>query len=311
VGERFRHVYGPVASRRLGLSLGIDLLPGKLCSYDCPYCQVGPTRELTLERREFFPPEQVLREVEAALARGPAPDLLTVAGSGEPTLYASLGELLLGLHRLSDLPVALITNGSLLYDEQVLEQVLGADLLVPSLDAGDPEVFQLINGPHPALSFDRMVDGLVRAAELHPGTVRMEVMLCAGLNDSDESLRKLARLLAGMKLDMVEINSPVRPVAARQVTPCSQERLERACRLFGERARIIGGYGGAPAVRRMRELPPQVLLGLLARRPCTAEELSSALGLPEETITAALAAAVARGEIREERRGGLVYYLPA
>ncbi|MBM4321472.1 MAG: radical SAM protein, partial [Deltaproteobacteria bacterium] len=213
-----RHVYGPVPSRRLGLSLGVDLLPGKVCSYDCVYCQIGRTQELTTQRRCFFPPEEVLAEVQEALRRGPIPDVITIAGSGEPTLYRPLDQVILGLQRLAPgIPVVLITNGSLLHDAAVAREVLLADVLVPSLDAGDEATFRRINRPHPAVPFGRMLEGLQTVAGRHPGLVRMEVMLCAGINDDEQSLRAIAAQLAGLKLEAIEINSPVRPVTCEEV----------------------------------------------------------------------------------------------
>jgi wyosine [tRNA(Phe)-imidazoG37] synthetase (radical SAM superfamily) len=129
--------YGPVPSRRFGLSLGVDLVPHKTCPYDCVYCQLGPTTCLTTERRDFYPVDDVLRDVEDALADGPRPDVITLAGSGEPTLYRSLPQLFAGIRDLSDVPILLITNGALLFDEDVAGAARGADILAPSLDAGD------------------------------------------------------------------------------------------------------------------------------------------------------------------------------
>ena len=305
--QRHPYVYGPVPSRRFGLSLGVDLLPGKVCSYDCIYCQVGRTRELTTRRREFFPPEEVLAEVSAALERA-QPDVITLAGSGEPTLYRPLDRLIAGLHRLAPrIPAVLITNGSLLYDPGVAERVLLADVLVPSLDAGDEATFRRVNRPHPSVPFSRMVQGLQAAAERHPGLVRMEVMLCAGCNDSDESLRTIAARLAGMKLECIELNSPVRPVASAGVAPCSAARLEEARQLFGERAKPIGAYTG-----RSLSLPwaqqKKDLLALLARRPCTQEDLAAALGATGPELARLLATSLAQGLIDSEERGDEVYY---
>jgi len=303
-----RHVYGPVLSRRFGLSLGIDLLPGKVCSYDCGYCQIGPTTELTMARQPFAPPAEILAEVADALAQGPLPDVITLAGRGEPTLYRELEELLAGLRRLSSLPIALITNGSLLGDPEVARQIRTVDLLVPSLDAGDEETFRRVNRPHPGLSFDQMVAGLRGIVASHPGEIRLEVMLCAGLNDDDVSLAHLARLLDGLPVARIEINTPVRPVAARGIQPCSPARLEEARRRFGDRAVVLGSYTGRAATAAApRELESD-LRELLGRHPCRATELGQALGVTDATLQPLLAELQQRGELVAEPRGEAIYY---
>jgi wyosine [tRNA(Phe)-imidazoG37] synthetase (radical SAM superfamily) len=187
-----RRVYGPVPSRRFGLSLGVDLVPPKTCCYDCVYCQVGRTTELTTEPTDFYLVEEVLADVRAALDSGPLPDVITLAGSGEPTLYRPLGRLIDGLRDLGGVPVVLLTNGALLSDPRVAQAALKADILAPSLDAGDRETFSRINRPHPSIVFADMLRGLQVVCEKHPGTVRLEVVLVGGQNDSDKDVQRIA-----------------------------------------------------------------------------------------------------------------------
>lgn len=153
----WRYVYGPVPSRRLGSSLGVDLVPLKTCTYDCVYCQLGRTTEKTIQRREFAPVEQLLAELDLKLGQGPRPDYVTLAGSGEPTLYSGIGRLIEQHKSLSDVPVAVLTNGSLLSDRDVQDALRLANLVLPSLDAGHELQFEAINRPHPAIRFERMV----------------------------------------------------------------------------------------------------------------------------------------------------------
>jgi wyosine [tRNA(Phe)-imidazoG37] synthetase (radical SAM superfamily) len=223
-----KHVYGPVPSRRFGLSLGVDLLPRKTCVYDYVYCQVGPTTCRTIRREDFFPVETVLADVRQALQRGPTPEVLTLAGSGEPTLYRSLGKLIDGLRALSPAKIVLLTKGSLFSDPGVAEEVRHADLLVPSLDAGDQEIFQRVNQPHPQVRFEEMLRSLREVCASHPGTVRLEVMLARDLNDSEESIARIAGLLSGIRAETIEINTPVRPAPGRSIAPCPPATLERA-----------------------------------------------------------------------------------
>jgi len=304
-----KRVYGPVPSRRYGLSLGVDLVPHKTCCYDCIYCQVGRTTELTVERRDFFSPQEVIRDVEQALAGGPRPEVITLAGSGDPCLYASLGSLIDELHRLSDLPVVLLTNGGLLWRDDVLADALSADVLAPSLDAGDPRTFELINRPHPEISFECMLAGLREAARRHRGAVRMEVMLARGINDPDDQLRRLASLLADLDLASVDVNTPVRPAPGRGVQVSGQARLEIACRLFGPRARTVVSYSGTRAPEADGSDAERAVLELVARRPCTVEDVNASLGLHRREAEELLGDLAARGVVRSrEGEEGTYYY---
>ncbi len=301
-------VYGPVPSRRYGLSLGVDLLPCKVCSYDCVYCQVGPTRELALARRDFFPVDEVEAAVAHALERGPRPEVITLAGSGEPTLYLSLGALIERLRRRSGLPVLLLTNGSLLWREDVAADAARADILAPSLDAPDEATFQAVNRPHPGVGFERMLAGLRAACAGHPGTVRLEVLLAAGWNDAPAQLEGFARLLEGIRAEVVDLNTPVRPAPGREVRPCGEEVLARARALFGPAAQRVGGFRAGAAGPAALADAERVVLELLARRPCTEADLRVSLGLEGERLADILRRACQDGRVRAEARAAGVYF---
>ncbi len=301
-----RHVYGPVPSRRLGLSLGVDLVPHKVCSFDCVYCQLGFTTRHQTTREDFFPPGEILEHVADALVHGPAPDVVTLAGSGEPCLYRSLGRIIDGIHGLTDAPVVLITNGSLLYQDEVAAAAMATDILIPSLDAGDPETFARINQPASGLDFHRIVGGLQDVARRYQGSLRIEVMLVAGLNDSPESLRAMARILDDIPAQAIELNTPVRPVPKRGVEPLTRAQLEVAARYFGPRARVIGAYSG-----RMAEAGAggaDEILELLGRRPCTARDMETSLGMHGHQVSKALRLLLDQGKIVRDERGGEVFY---
>ena len=308
---RRRHVYGPVNSRRFGRSLGVDLVPHKVCSYDCAYCQLGHTTDLTGETRGFVPPEEILADLDAALDEGAAPDVITLAGSGEPTLCRDLGAVVAGIKERTDIPLLLLTNGSMLWDPTVQEAVMGVDLLAPSLDAPDEATWREINRPPANHGFERMVDGIRETARRHPGQVRLEVMLLRGINDSPAHLEVFAALLATIPCDGVDINSPVRPVPEDDVYPCDPATLERARGLFGKGAEIIAKYQGPAAPRSNRGAAMDAVLDSLGRRPQTAADLAAALSVAPNEVVKILHDALEDGKIIAERRGGENYFKPA
>jgi wyosine [tRNA(Phe)-imidazoG37] synthetase (radical SAM superfamily) len=306
-------IYGPVPSRRFGLSLGVDVVPLKACSHDCIYCQVGPTDELTAEPRELYPVDEILADVAEALEGGPRPDVVTLAGSGEPTLYSGLGALIDGLHALADIPVLLITNGSLLWRAEVADAAMKADILAPSLDAGDAAMFERVNRPAPGITFERFVDGLRDVTQRYGGEVRLEVMLVRGVNDGDESLRAINEILKTLRFDRLDLNTPVRPpMPERGALPCDDEVLARAVALFGPKAAAIGKFtprDAAPrdAKRAFSDFDKDIR-ETLQRRPCTADDLAASLRADPRAVAESLARLVGAGlaEIRQGETGA--YY---
>jgi wyosine [tRNA(Phe)-imidazoG37] synthetase (radical SAM superfamily) len=286
--------------------LGVDLVPKKTCCYDCVYCQVGKTTNLTVEPQDFYPVEGVLADVKESLESGPKPDVITLAGSGDPTLYRPLGELIDGLHDLSDIPVVLLCNGALLFDARVAEAALKADILAPSLDAGDPHTFTKINRPHPSISFADMLRGLLEVCEKHPGKVRLEVMLVGGQNDSDESIQRIAGQLGPIRADSIDINTPVRPAPDSTVDLCDPERLEVAARALGSTARIIAEYPKAAGSRAPGA--ERKILEILSRRPCTVEDIRASLGLNPDKIEKILEQAVESGKVKKREGEGKTFY---
>ncbi len=211
------YVYGPVPSRRLGSSLGVNLTPFKTCSYSCVYCQLGRTTCKTVERKSFFPKEKVFEEVVEAvskLSKAGGPDCVTFAGEGEPTLNSDLGWL---LDRVNELGVrsAVITNSSLLWRKDVREELSISDICLPSLDAVSENVFRRINRPHRSLTAEKVVSGLLEFADDYEGELMLEVMLVKGYNDSVEELEKIARVASEMKPDRIHILTPTRPPASK------------------------------------------------------------------------------------------------
>src|SRR5512136_826559 len=196
-GQRF--VYGPVASRRLGFSLGVDIIPFKTCTLDCVYCQLGSAGKTTVRRGSFFPPEAILAQIKEALGSGQRIDVITFSGSGEPTLSKDLGLLIRAIKKMTAVPVAVLTNGTLLGRADVRRDLAAADIVVPSLDAVPASLFRRVNRPHASLDNRRIIDGLVRFREGFPGRIRLEVMLVKGVNDSPEALEAIRRAVARIR----------------------------------------------------------------------------------------------------------------
>lgn len=241
------YVYGPVPSRRLGQSLGVDPIPFKTCNYNCVYCQLGRTRPVTNERKDFFPPEEILAEVGSALeARVPEEiDYVTFVGQGEPTLCASLGWLIRQVKELTTIPVAVITNGALLSRQDVREELQAADVVMPTLDAADEATFRRVNRPCPRLRIEEIIQGMVVFRETFAGQLWIEVMLVKGLNDTVEVLLSVRDALRRIRPEQVQINVPVRPPAEKWVEISDEEALMRAVAILGEAVKVIEPYEGS------------------------------------------------------------------
>jgi len=207
-----KYVYGPVPSRRLGNSLGIDPLPSKTCNYQCIYCQLGKTTNFTNERNDFYPKEEIIKEMEESIDLNKSKfDYITFVGSGEPTLCKSLGELILKAKELSKKPICVITNGSLLSHEDVKAELMFSDVVLPTLDAGDEKLFIKINRPHPSIKFEKMVQGYIDFRKEFNGKFWIEIMIMKGINDSKEELLKIKNKLDLIKPERIDINVPIRP----------------------------------------------------------------------------------------------------
>jgi wyosine [tRNA(Phe)-imidazoG37] synthetase (radical SAM superfamily) len=302
------HVYGPVPSRRLGASLGVDVVPLKVCPYDCIYCQLGPTRTLSAERSLFFPFEEVLADVQRRLRLWPPPDVITVAGSGEPTLYAGLGALIEGIKGITDTPVAVLTNGALFHRAVVRAEAARADIVLPSLDAGDEAMFQLVNRPLPGLTLEQVVNGLAAFRRDYRGEIWLEVMILAGITDTPTHVRAIASLAHRIAPDRVQLNTPVRPTFDESAAPVPGARLAELGRLFSPAAEVIADWGDRPneAVRRAPE--SEEVLALLQRRPCTLEDVAAGLGLHPNAVVKTLAGLEQKGEVHRVLREGRVFW---
>lgn len=228
-----KYVFGPVPSRRLGQSLGVSPIPEKTCNYSCVYCQLGRTNKMTNTRREFYPLADILAEVKESLEAHAPCDVISIVGEGEPTLYLRLGELISGIKSLTEKPVAVITNGALLCDPAVRQELMGADIVLPSLDAYDLESFKAIDRPHGKISFEDTFEGLISFARKFTGQLWLEIMLVDGMNTSDEAIEKLSEMAQRVRHDRLYINTPVRPPAESFARAAAPEAIAKAAELCG------------------------------------------------------------------------------
>lgn len=273
-----KYVFGPVPSRRLGQSLGIDTIPLKTCNWNCVYCQLGRTKPLVNERKDYYPPEEILEEVGLALKSHESGDIdwITFVGSGEPTLHARIGWLIRKVKEITDLPVAVITNGALLYLPEVREELIVADAVLPSLDAGFDKLYRQINRPYPEITFKRLVSGLIAFQREYWHRLWIEVMLVQGLNDTEEALRAIASVLQQIGPDEVHINLPTRPPVETWVQPPDDAGLKRAREILGENVKVVYPVEGTFDLGYGDDLV-EAILGVITRHPMKEEELRGAL----------------------------------
>jgi wyosine [tRNA(Phe)-imidazoG37] synthetase (radical SAM superfamily) len=306
------HVYGPVPSRRLGRSLGIDLVPHKTCTYDCVYCQLGRTTDKTIERREYVPITQVLAELGHRLASGDNPDYIGLAGSGEPTLNSGIGRLVAAIKAMTDIPVAVLTNGSLLWMDEVQEELMAADLVLPSLDAGDKGTFERVNRPDPAVSFDLMIDGLATFTKRFQGRVWLEVMLLADLTGAPAEVEKISALAREIAPARIQLNTAVRPPAEGFVRPVPREQMPALSRLFSGAVDVVCDFARdtSPLSIRSEDVGDDIL-ALLRRRPCTADDIAAGLGLHVLDVLKRLDVLTAEARIKPVIVGKKTFYIPS
>jgi len=299
------YIYGPVPSRRLGRSLGVDLAPFKTCTYDCIYCQLGRTTLKTCERKEWVPIDDVLSQVKSALPSNP--DYITISGSGEPTLHSGIGDVINGIKQMTDIPVAVLTNGSLLWDDDLVSALMNADLVTPSLDAYDQETFEYVNKPHRDISFEKMVSGLVEFRRAFPRKIWLEVFLLDGVTGTVPGVEKLAKIVEMIDPDRIQLNTVARPPAESYAIAVPMVMMEQFVEVFGDNCEVITHFSGTHKTSDFDTRRQQVL-DLLMRRPCTLEDISNGLGLHRNEVLKYVEELTSEGSIVKEMKEGKAYY---
>ena len=237
-------VFGPVPSRRLGRSLGVDLVPFKVCTYECIYCQLGKTSTKTVRRDDYVPLDRVLGQLEEALGSDEAIDTITLAGSGEPTLNLSIGRVIERAKELTRIPVAVLTNGALFRDTRVKVDCAQADIVLPTLAAPDEALFQRIHRPARGLTLESLLTSLAVFRREYQGQIWLEVFFLDGINDAPEHVRQMAKIAKRIRADRIQLNTAVRPTAQTEARAVAPERLASFCDAFEPRAEVIAEFAG-------------------------------------------------------------------
>ncbi len=311
----FRHLFGPVPSRRLGMSLGVDLIPHKTCSMDCIYCESGATTILTAERSEFHPLGQILAELDRFLNNKPELDYITFSGAGEPTLYSRIGEIIAHLKKKHpEYKIALLTNASMLVDKKVSEAVKNVDLIVPSLDAATPGIFKRLNRPVSSADCHGIIQALADFRNISSAQFWLEIFIVPGLNDSRYSLDKLAAAARKIKPDKIQLNTLDRPGTESWVSPASAEQMRHAAEFFADSAdtEIIGEVrqaNGTGKSKTPKDLPDRArIIALLRRRPCTERDIRRSLECTRSLLSPVLSDMLRQGLIASEKGSRGVFF---
>ena len=306
----YHYLFGPVPSRRLGISLGVDLIPMKTCSLNCIYCECGRTTKLTLERKEYVPVQQVKKELANYFANHPKPDYITFSGSGEPTLNSKIGDVLQFIKEQPEkYSTAVLTNGTLFFMKKVRDQLKAADVIIPSLDAATDRVFKKVNRPHRELDVAAIIEGLVKLRQEYPGQIWLEVFIVPGINDTEEELIALQKAIEKIEPDRIQLNTLDRPGAVSTIRAATQKELLHIIDFWHfENAEIIASAPARKEILSYRDDIESAILETIARRPCTVQDLQEILGLHANEINKYLDVLEANKKIKVVRQERGIFY---
>ncbi len=294
---RYRHLFGPVPSRRLGVSLGVDLVPLKTCTMNCIYCECGETNNCTLERKEYVPLDEVYEELNDYLVKQPELDYITFSGSGEPTLHSGIGDVVNFLkQKYPAYKLCLLTNSTLLNDSKVREQIRPIDLIVPSLDTATEECFKRLNRPHHSLQCQDVIEGLVKLRREYSGEIMVEIFVAPGLNDTPEEIAALKSALERIKPDRVQLGTLDRPGTEEWLEPADYDTMHGMATCL-DSAEIIGKFKPGPKISTFDDSQSRQIYETLKRRPCTVADLKALLNLRPAEIQKYINHLLSKGKI--------------
>ncbi|WP_321328962.1 radical SAM protein [uncultured Ilyobacter sp.] len=283
----YKHVFGPVPSRRLGVSLGVDLVEAKTCNLNCIYCECGGNSKTFSERGSYVNLEEVKIELKNALKKI-KPDFITFSGSGEPTLNSDIGKLINWVKENTDSKVAVITNSTLLHFDEVIEDILKADVIMPSLDAISEEVFVKVNRPHATLKSEDILKGLLKLSEKFKGKILLEIFIIEGVNDTPEELKLFAEFLKKLGIEAVQLNTLARPGAVDWIQPATFKRLKEIKKCFESfginGVEIIKKYKNRDQIEKYSPDEEKLILNMLSKRAYSLEELCEMVGEKKEEL---------------------------
>ena len=325
-----KHLFGPVNSRRLGLSQGIDLLPPKTCNFNCIYCEINAAPQLSCERGEHVPTDIIIDEIDELLTRKEAVgklDVFTITASGEPTLHTGIGRIIRHLKEKTDKPVAILTNGSLLYMQEVREDLMAADIVIPSLDAARPESFRKVNRPAKCIAeLERIISGLEQFSQEFNGQVWLEVLLVKGMNDAPQDIDALKNAIGRIKPSRVQLNTVARPPYEAFAEPLDSQAMigvkKQIEEVFSGPVDVLAGIAEdtSSEIQSCDRKPPQAdpgatvesdIINLLQRRPCTVADIAKTIGMDKENVAVLLTEMEKKGTLIQKIHGGKRYYTPS
>lgn len=306
----YKYLFGPVPSRRLGMSLGIDLVPHKVCSLNCIYCECGSTTKLTIDRKEYVSYDIVIKELEHYFRNNTAPDYITFSGSGEPTLNSRIGDVIQFIkHNIPGIPIAVLTNGTLLYQKQVRKELLEADVVLPSLDAASDWTFRKINRPFHKPNINKYIKGLVDFRNEFKSQIWLEVFIIPGYNDNINDLDLLKKAFERINPESIQLNTLDRPGAVSKIRSASREELQHIVDYWQlENIEIVAMSAERRDIKSYREDIETAILETVQRRPCTLDDLAKILGLHINEINKYLDVLESDGKIDTVRRKSRIFY---
>ncbi len=303
-----KHVFGPVPSRRLGFSLGVDVIPHKYCPFDCIYCQIGKTTNIETTRKNFVDPYYVVNEIMSKIRKTHRIDYITFSGSGEPTLNTDLGTMIREIKKKTDIPVSVITNSALLYLDDVRKDLMFADVILPSLDAVSDDVFRCINRPHSFIDIKTIIQGLKLLRKDYKGRIWLEVMLVKGVNDSAEELEKLKKTVSEISVNKIQLNTVTRPPTEQKTEGLTEGDLKKICRYLGESCEIICSF--EKSVKKPDEEDwSRKIIEILQRRSLTLDDIVKITGIPLENAKNRLKTLENEGQIKSYFFDDTTFYM--
>ena len=306
----YKYLFGPVPSRRLGMSLGVDLIPKKVCSLDCVYCEVGKTTKLSLERKEYVLYDKIIAELQEFMEDEPELDFITFSGSGEPTLNSRFGDVLQFIKQnYPEIKIAVLTNGTLLHDKNVRDELMQADVILPSLDAASQNVLEKIDRPNSEINIENYIQGLISLRNEYKGKIWLEILILKGYNDSKEELLKLKEAIIKINPDTVQLNSLDRPGTVTDLQALSHNELQEIVDLWQlPNVEIIASPPKREKVKSYKKNIEATILETIIRRPCTLDDLRNILGIHVNEINKYLSVLEKKQKIKTEIQERGVFY---
>jgi len=303
----YKYIFGPVPSRRLGFSLGVDVVPFKTCSYDCIYCQLGKTTNKTILREEFVPVTEIIKELKQKLKKDIKIDYITLSGSGEPTLYLKLGELINKIKQITNIPVAVLTNGSLLWEDNVQEELKNADLIIPSLDAGKEHMFRYVNRPCKGLSFEKVVEGIVSFSKKYSNKIWLEVFLLNGVTSIQSEVLSINEIIKKINPSKIQLNTVKRPPAESFAFSVPNNQMLELSKYLNGNVEIIFDFSRQIDDTYMK-ITKNEIINLLKRRPCSLDDIAGVLNLHKNEIIKYIEELIKNKDVGYHEHDHILYY---